>query len=83
LELDIWKEYLMRRYRKLHAADQNEIEALASRVQKLIGRRKFATAAAVALAFSIPASMVTVVPFDALAAGSGGGMMKGGMVGMM
>ena len=65
----------MSKYRELHAADRNEIEALASRVQELIGRRKFATAAAVALAFSIPASMVTVVPSDALAAGSGGGMM--------
>jgi hypothetical protein len=73
----------MRRYRKLHAADQKELEALASRVlQKSIGRRQFTNAAAVASVFSIPASMVTVIPFDALAAGSGGGMAKTGMGGM-
>ncbi len=58
---------------ELHAADLIEIEALADRTLKLIGRRRFVTVAAKTLAFSIPASMVIVVPYDNLARGSGGG----------
>ncbi len=62
----------MTEHSELRAADQVEIEALADRALKMIGRRRFVTVAAKTLAFSIPASMVIVVPYDNLARGSGG-----------
>ncbi len=60
----------MSEHSELRAADQVEIEALADRTLKLIGRRRFLTGAAKTLAFSIPASMVIAIPHDDLAAGS-------------
>ena len=62
----------MSEHSELRAADQVEIEALADRTLKLIGRRRIVTGAAKILAFSIPASMVIAVPYDNLARGSGG-----------
>ncbi|MEM7500471.1 MAG: hypothetical protein AAF417_00450 [Pseudomonadota bacterium] len=67
-------------------ADLAEIDGLTDRVKKIVGRRRFMSTAAKAVAFAVPASMVTGVPADALAAGSarphGGGMMMmgGGMM---
>ncbi len=61
----------MSEHSELHAVDLIEIEALAGRTLKLIGRRRFVTVAAKTLAFSIPASMVIAIPHDALAVGSG------------
>ena len=63
----------MSEYCELHAADLIEIEALAGRTLKLIGRRRLITGVAKTLAFSIPASMVIAIPHDALAMGSGKG----------
>ena len=56
---------------ELNEAELIEIEALADRALKLIGRRRFVTGVAKTLAFSIPASMVITIPHDALAVGSG------------
>ena len=60
----------MSKHCELYDADLIEIEALADRALKLIGRRRFVTVAAKTLAFSIPASMVIAIPHDALALGS-------------
>ena len=69
---------------ELHAADLAEIESLASRVEQQIGRRRFMSFAAKVVAFTIPASMVSVVPSGALATGSARPMMMMGMMmGMM
>jgi hypothetical protein len=57
----------------LNDGDLIEIKALEQRTLKVVGRRRFMSTAAKIAAFSIPASMVTVVPKDALATGSGGG----------
>ncbi len=68
-------------------ADLTEIDGLTDRVKKIVGRRRFMSTAAKAVAFAVPASMVTGVPADALAAGSsrpnGGGMMMMMMMMMM
>jgi hypothetical protein len=63
----------MNNFIDLNDGDLSEIKELEQRALKIVGRRKFMSTAAKIAAFSIPASLVTVVPKDALAAGSGGG----------